>query len=501
MTGFANTTGSGNGAVTLTTDSATGSSTTITYVQATGNDVDLSVSVSGSDITVTLGTDSSGNPDDNKNTAALVATAINADTDASALVTATYGGDGSDPVTAHASQNLSAGSVELSVSADGNDITVILGTDATGNIVSTAEEIAAAINDDADTSALVTAYASGDGTGVVEAVAATNLENGDDTSITSQQLGGVATGTLDSGEAAVLFAADRTGEDGNNIQIVYSNPGADSSLSVSVSGDVITVTLATDSSGAIISTAQEIADLINDPDEESSSKITAYAAGSGTVTATGTLTLSGGTENPLTSVVKAEAEGNGSGLVEAQDPIELSGGVEPDDFSTTTTVYDSLGNAVELTIDFIFDPVTTYNEETGVVERISQWTWVASSSEGNASGYGTLRFDSTGQLDRINSTWDTEAMTDPPDPSYTLRDDGNPTISITDLTSGASDISLTWDLTNSTLITGFAADSEIRSQTQDGYAAGTLDEVTIDEDGTVWGLSVTASPGPFIKSV
>ena len=477
----ANTTGTGDGAVTLTADGATVPVTTITYAAA-GASAAPSVSVTGNDITVTLGATATNN------TAENIADVINASTAASALVTATYGGDGSDLVTAHGSQSLaSTVSAELSVSVTGNDITVILGTDTTGAVVSSSAEIAAAIHDNTDASALVTAYASGDGTGVVEAVAATNLEDGDDTSITSQQLGGVATGTLDSGEAAVLFAADRTGEDGNNIQIVYSNPGADSSLSVSVSGDVITVSLATDSSGAVISTAQEIADLINDPDEESSSKITAYAAGSEVVTVTGSLTLSGGTSSPLTSVVRAEAEGNGSGLVEAKDPIELSGGVEPDDFSTTTTVYDSLGNGVELTIDFIFDPITSYNEEDGVVEQIAQWTWVASSSEGDASGYGTLRFDSTGQLDRINSTWDTEAMTDPPDPSYSLRDDGNPTIAITDLTSGASDISLTWDLTNSTLITGFAADSEIRSQTQDGYAAGSLEDISVDEDGTVWG--------------
>ncbi|MCF8130850.1 MAG: flagellar hook-basal body complex protein, partial [Deltaproteobacteria bacterium] len=114
-------------------------------------------------------------------------------------------------------------------------------------------------------------------------------------------------------------------------------------------------------------------------------------------------------------------------------------------------------------------------------------TWVARSSEGTCNGHGTLRFDSTEQLDRINSKWDTAEMTDPLNPRYTLRDDGNPTIGITDLSSGASDISMVWDLTNSTLITGFSADSEIRSQTQDGYAPGTLREISVDGDGIVWG--------------
>ncbi len=483
------TTGSGNSEVAITADTVgtTGNSITVTYVAGSGNNVPLSASLSGTDLTVTLGTDGSGALDATKNTATLVAAEINSA--AGSLVTAAAGGDGSGAVTAMAQTSLSGGLLsadsDLAVSVSGNTITVNLGV-ASGQIVSNAQEVAQAINSDTSAGQLLTAYASGDGSGVVSATSgAVSLEDGDDTSLISQQLGGVATDTLGTGSSAVLFAADREGTEGDGIQVVYVDPGAESNLSVTVAGDTITVTLAHDGT-SITSTAKAVAEAINGNDE-AAAKITAYAAGTGTVAAAGTATLSGGDTSPLTSLVRAEAGGNGSGLVEARDPVILNGGTEPDDFSTTTTVYDSLGNPVDLTVDFVFDPVTSYNAEDGFVEQIAQWTWVARSSEGTCNGYGTLRFDSTGQLDRINSRWDTGQMTSPANPGYSLRDDGNPTIGITDLSSGASDISMTWDLTNSTLITGFSADSEIRSQMQDGYAPGTLREISVDSDGVVWG--------------
>jgi flagellar hook protein FlgE len=483
------TTGTGDAAVTVTADTVgtTGNNITVTYAAGSGNNVALSAALSGNDITVTLGTDGSGSLDATKNTAALVAAAINGA--AGSLITASAGGDGSGAVTAAAQTSLSGGLLsldsELAVSVTGNAITVSLGT-SSGEIVSNAQEVAQAVNAHAVAGAMVISYASGNGSGAVSATSvAAELVSGDDTTLVSQQLDGGATATQGSGGEAVLFAADRAGTEGNGIEVVYVDPGAEGTLSVEVSGDTITVTLASDGT-EITSTAKDVADAINSS-AEAAAKITAYAGGTDTITTTGTVTLAGGDTNPLTSVVRAEAGGNGSGLVEARDPIVLNGGEEPDDFSTTTTVYDSLGNPVDLTIDFVFDPVTSYNPDEGIVEKISQWTWIARSSEGVASAHGTLRFDSTGQLDRINSKWDTGVMTEPPNPQYTLRDDGNPTIGITDLSSGASDISMVWDLTNSTLITGFSADSEIRSQTQDGHPPGTLREISVDGEGVVWG--------------
>ncbi len=467
-----------------------GNEISISYTKTPGGGP-MDVAANGNAITVSIG--------DSEATAAQVAAMVNAyfegaarkevgTGDAAVLYVANEPGTDGNSIEIEYVDPGTAG--DLSVSVSGDTITVTLGHDGT-QIVSNSQEMAQAINANDDASALVTAYASGDGSGIVAAASAVNLESGDDTSLMSQQLVGVSTATQGTGDAAVLFAADRAGVEGDSIEIEYIDPGTSGPLSVSVNGDTITVTLGSDGTD-ITSTAKDVAEAINS-DEEAAAKVTAYAAGTGTVVTTGTvatpetMALSGGNTSPFTSLVRAQAGGNGSGLVEARDPIVLNGGKEPDDFSTTTTVYDSLGNPVDLTVDFVFDPVTTYNSEEGVLEEIAQWTWIARSSEGTSNGHGTLRFDSTGQLDRINSKWDIAEMTEPANPRYTLRDDGNPTIGITDLTSGASDISMVWDLTNSTLITGFSADSEIRSQTQDGYAPGTLREISVDNDGVVWG--------------
>lgn len=69
-----------------------------------------------------------------------------------------------------------------------------------------------------------------------------------------------ATGDLE----GVSFTAVTAGTVGNSIEIEFVDPGSnDASLSVSVSGNKITVNLATDSSGNITSTASQIVSAIN----------------------------------------------------------------------------------------------------------------------------------------------------------------------------------------------------------------------------------------------
>lgn len=69
-----------NGTVTITYDNlgTEGNDYTIVGVAGSGNDVDLSATISGTDITLTFGTDGSGVADDTKNTATLIAAAIDA---------------------------------------------------------------------------------------------------------------------------------------------------------------------------------------------------------------------------------------------------------------------------------------------------------------------------------------------------------------------------------------------------------------------------------------
>lgn len=132
-----------------------------------------------------------------------------------------------------------------------------------------------------------------------------------------------------------------------------------------------------------------------------------------------------------------------------------------DTYSTTLTVYDSLGNDIPMSIDF----VKTANNE---------WTWQASSTMAAAvmpAGPTTITFDAgTGAL----------------------NNGADPVINLT-LANGATMPAMTWDLyddatnvTNNDL-TQYSSPSTTTFQTQDGYPAGTLRSVSVDEAGVITG--------------
>ncbi len=132
-----------------------------------------------------------------------------------------------------------------------------------------------------------------------------------------------------------------------------------------------------------------------------------------------------------------------------------------DTYSTTITVYDSLGNDVPLTLDFT---------KTGN----NAWTWQATSTLASAvtpAGPTAITFDATTGM--LNGSTD-------------------PTIDLT-LTNGATMPTLTWDLydavTSSTNgdLTQYASQSTTTFQTQNGFPAGSLRAMSVDEDGVVTG--------------
>ncbi len=155
-----------------------------------------------------------------------------------------------------------------------------------------------------------------------------------------------------------------------------------------------------------------------------------------------------------------------SDIIEATSTSEMtvtanldSGDDTGDSFSATITVYDSLGNEIPVTIEF-------------TKTASGEWEWTASidNAYGTATGSGTLSFDSTGALE------------DGTDPTITLN-----------LTNGAEATqTITWDLydddgdTNGDL-TQYASDSSLSDTSQDGNAAGTLESVSIDENGVITG--------------
>jgi flagellar hook protein FlgE len=138
-----------------------------------------------------------------------------------------------------------------------------------------------------------------------------------------------------------------------------------------------------------------------------------------------------------------------------------------DTFDTTMTVYDSLGNPVELTFNF---------ERTA-----AGWDYYATSSAGTVTApvLGTeysLVFNASGALV----------------PASCVPPTTNPPITVTGLTP-ADPLAITWtilDAANATdgSITGYAATSVKTAQTQNGYPSGMLQGISVDEDGVFTGL-------------
>lgn len=95
----------------------------------------------------------------------------------------------------------------------------------------------------------------------------------------------------------VTFTAVTPGEAGNDIEIVFADPGGnDAGLGVTVNGNTITVNLATDGTGAITSTVDDIVAAIND-DDAASAMVTASGSGSVAVAAAAATSLENGTDD------------------------------------------------------------------------------------------------------------------------------------------------------------------------------------------------------------
>ncbi|MFC1839995.1 hypothetical protein ACFL1N_10470 [Thermodesulfobacteriota bacterium] len=157
--------------------------------------------------------------------------------------------------------------ISLIVSVSGNDITVRLETDDSGAVTSSADDITNGI--DANAGWLVDAIPGGTGAGVVDATAMTYLAGGTDqfgilnSDVTGSNFSTQAEYMIGDGNSGVTYTAVEPGFEGNNIYINYVVSGLSTPLSVSVSGNDITVNVATDAGGLPISTALDVAAKIN----------------------------------------------------------------------------------------------------------------------------------------------------------------------------------------------------------------------------------------------
>ncbi len=140
-------------------------------------------------------------------------------------------------------------------------------------------------------------------------------------------------------------------------------------------------------------------------------------------------------------------------------------------YSSTITVYDSIGSAIPLTITFT--KLATGNA----------WDYEASIPTGMGtvdpvSGQGSIEFDANGNL----TTIDGAAASADKDIAIDLPG------------TGGADFTVSWDLFDDTAsaattdVTGYAADSDTTFLYQDGFAPGSVQTISVDQDGRIVGL-------------
>ncbi len=131
---------------------------------------------------------------------------------------------------------------------------------------------------------------------------------------------------------------------------------------------------------------------------------------------------------------------------------------------TSVTVYDSLGNPHTVVSYFV-----TQNPTTPNAWQVHQYI------DGNPLGGSTaLEFGSTGALISVDGTPGNTQVTYGP---YAIP--------------GAEDLNITYDFANSTQYT---SEFSVNGLSQDGYAAGILTGLEIDDEGNIWASFSNGSP-------
>lgn len=149
------------------------------------------------------------------------------------------------------------------------------------------------------------------------------------------------------------------------------------------------------------------------------------------------------------------------------DDLDDIGSVDDVHYTTTMTVYDSLGNEHELTVNF----TKCYVDSTDADNPVTSWYWsVEDSSDASVSDAGGyLEFDGSGDLVTDDSAYDT-----------------NPELTITpDSSSGAKPFTVELDFSD---LTTAAEDSSVQTNDVDGYSSGILEDISIDSNGIILGV-------------
>ena len=141
-------------------------------------------------------------------------------------------------------------------------------------------------------------------------------------------------------------------------------------------------------------------------------------------------------------------------------------------FSTTMTVYDSLGQSHSMQLYYVKDAVTAgtwnvYAYLDGATDQVDL---------GGAGGSHTLSFDTEGQL--VPASASIAGVTHP--------------------ITGANDLALNFDFSGTTQ---FAGDSGVIAISQDGYSRGRVVGISIDENGVIFGRYTNGLTRPLQQLV
>ena len=161
-----------------------------------------------------------------------------------------------------------------------------------------------------------------------------------------------------------------------------------------------------------------------------------------------------------------------------------AGAALTDTYSSTQSIYDSLGNAIPLTLTFTKAAANDWTASiavpAGVVTTPATDVGITNATNIIFNGSGNLISAGGGTAD--------------------------PSITLTNLVNGAADITINWDLFDAAGVTNgdltqYADASVTNFNTQNGYSAGNLRGVEIDESGVVTGTYSNGQLTPLYQVV
>jgi len=185
----------------------------------------------------------------------------------------------------------------------------------------------------------------------------------------------------------------------------------------------------------------------------------------------------------LGAVTNINASVQGSSPPLATDSLSVDVNLDSDTaalgtYATTTTAYDSLGNAIPLTLTFTKTAANSWNATPSVPPTVAAPTDVGISVAG-------LSFVANGNL---------------------IGGGADPDFTINNLISAANPMTISWDIYDAAgasngSITQYSSPSTTTYQNQKGYPAGTLRTVDVNEFGVVTGSYSNGQLTPLFQLV